>query len=85
MGSFTSTVLSSGYTPAEGAVLGNIRVYGLRAKPLHVTANDIAVDTSHFTYIDGVSLYYQCGSKFYMCPISLGTDYTNVTNACPRQ
>ena len=58
MGSFTSTVLSSGYTGAEGAVLGTVRVCGLSTKPGHVTANGTAVDPSHYAYIDGVSLYY---------------------------
>ena len=47
---FTSTVLSSGYTGADEAVVDLVKVFGLSGKPSYVQFNGTILPTSEYSF-----------------------------------
>ena len=54
---FTSTVLSSGYSGADGAVLKSVKVFGIKVKPTNVRLNTTTIDSDKVTWSNTVSLF----------------------------
>ena len=49
---FTSTVLSSGYTGADEAVVDVVKVFGLSGRPSYIQFNGTILLQSEYTYHD---------------------------------
>ena len=64
---FTSIVLSSGYSGADGAVLESVKAFGFQVRPTNVRLNTTAIGPDNVTYSNRVSLF----SMPSLCKISL--------------
>ena len=54
---FSSIVLSSGYSGADGAVLESVKAFGIQVRPTHVRLNTTAIGPDSVSYSNTVSLY----------------------------
>ena len=54
---FTSTVLSSGYSGADGAVLESVKAFGIQVRPTNVHLNTTAIGPDNVAYSNTVSLF----------------------------
>ena len=54
---FTSVVLRSGYSGADGAVLESVQAFGITVKPTNVHLNTTSIGSDNFKYSNRVSLF----------------------------
>ena len=54
---FSSTVLCSGYSGADGAVLESVKAFGIQVRPTHVRLNTTAIGPDNVSYSNTVSLF----------------------------
>ena len=54
---FSSIVLSSGYSGADGAILESVKAFGFKVKPTNVRLNTTTIDSENITWSHTVSLF----------------------------
>ena len=54
---FSSIVLSSGYSGADGALLESLKAFGIKVKPINVRLNTTTIDSDNVTWSKGVSSF----------------------------
>ena len=54
---FTSTVLSSGYSGADWAVLESVKAFGIQVKPTIVRLNTTAIGSDYYMWSNTVRLF----------------------------